>query len=127
MSPANIQNAVLDACPLLGHVMAIGDRRPYVTALLVLDPDAATAFAAAHGIAADSPAQQAAHPLVRAEVQRGVDAANARLSKVEAVRGFTIVPEYWMPGSDVLTPTMKIRRAPIAERYAAAIDAMYVG
>jgi long-subunit acyl-CoA synthetase (AMP-forming) len=58
-------------------------------------------------------------------VQEGVDAANAKLSRVEQIKRFTIVAGDWLPGGDELTPTMKLKRRPIAEKHAAAIDAMY--
>jgi len=125
MSPANIENRVKAACPIVGSVVAIGDRRPYNTALIVLDPVAAGAFAAANGIAAASPAQLAGDPLVIAEVQAGVETANAALSRVEQIKRHTILHEEWQPGGDELTPTMKLRRRPISEKYAAEIEAMY--
>ncbi len=125
MSPANIENAVLDACPLAGLALAIGDQRPFVSAVIVLDPDAAAAYAARRGLADDSPAALSTDPEVLAQIQLGIDTANAKLSRVEQVRAFTVVPEYWVPGSEVLTPTMKIRRKPVNERYADRIEAMY--
>ncbi len=60
-------------------------------------------------------------------MQRGVDEANSRLSRVEQVKKFTIVPGDWMPGGAELTPTMKLKRKPIAEKYGEAIEAMYRG
>ena len=64
---------------------------------------------------------------VRAAVQEGVDAANEKLARVEQIKKFTIVEGDWLPGGDELTPTMKLKRKPIAEKYAAAIEAMYAG
>ncbi|MFC7616241.1 hypothetical protein ACFQV2_24950 [Actinokineospora soli] len=122
MSPSNIESAVKVAHPVVGSVVAIGDNRPYVTALVVLDPEVAAALAARPAI----PAREAAgHPSVRAAVQTAVDQANAKLSRVEQVKRFHIVPDYWEPGSAELTPTMKLRRKPIAEKYAAEIDDLY--
>ena len=62
---------------------------------------------------------------MRAAVQEGVDAANAKLARVEQIKNFTIVEGDWLPGGDELTPTMKLKRKPIDEKYAEAIDAMY--
>ena len=62
---------------------------------------------------------------VRAAVAEGVEQANARLSRVEQIKKFTIIPGDWAPGGDELTPTMKLKRRPIAEKYAALIEAMY--
>ena len=67
-----------------------------------------------------------AHPAVRAEIHRAVAAANARLSRVERVKRFATLPDEWRPGGDELTPTMKLKRRPIALRYARDIDALYV-
>ena len=64
---------------------------------------------------------------MRAAVQEGVDAANARLARVEQVKKFTIVEGDWLPGGDELTPTMKLKRKPIAEKYAEQISALYSG
>jgi long-chain acyl-CoA synthetase len=125
MSPANIENAVKAACPLIGSAVAIGDRRPYVTALLVLDPDAAGVFARRHGIELSSPADLAAHARVIAAVQEAVWRANERLSRVEQIKRFKLLGEEWAPSGDELTPTMKLKRKAIAEKYAAAIDELY--
>jgi long-subunit acyl-CoA synthetase (AMP-forming) len=127
MSPANIENAVKVAGPLIGHVVVIGDNRPYVVALVVLDPDAAAGYAARHGRSDASPAALAADPGVRAAVEAGIKAANERLSRVEQVKRFAILPAFWEPGGEELTPTMKLRRRPIAARYAAEIEQLYAG
>jgi long-chain acyl-CoA synthetase len=106
-------------------VVTIGDNRPYNTALIVLDPDAAAGFAAAHENAGASIAELAKDPAMIAAIQSAVDAANERLSRVERVKKFAILPHVWEPGGDEITPTMKLRRRPIAEKYAAEIDALY--
>jgi long-chain acyl-CoA synthetase len=125
MSPANIENSVLAASPLIAQVVAIGDRRPYVVALIVLDPDAAAAFAAHHGASETTAAALAAHPALHAAVDTAVDAGNGKLSRVEQIKRFTILPAFWEPGGDEITPTMKLKRRLIAAKYAEVIDAMY--
>jgi long-subunit acyl-CoA synthetase (AMP-forming) len=125
MSPASIETAVLTASPLIAHAIAIGDRRPYVTALIALDPDAAAAFAARHGIADPASAALAGHPAIRAAIDAAVQAANSTLSRVEQIKRHAIVPATWEPGGDEITPTMKLKRAPIAAKYAAVIESMY--
>jgi long-chain acyl-CoA synthetase len=125
MSPANIESTLKGASPLIGQVCAIGDGRPYNTALIVLDTDFAPAWAAKNGREGASLAELAEDDGMRAAVQAGVDAANAKLSRVEQIKKFTILPEDWAPGGDELTPTMKLKRRPIAEKHAAAIDSMY--
>ena len=62
---------------------------------------------------------------VRAAVQAGVDQANAKLARVESIKKFTLVEGDWAPGGDEITPTMKLKRKPIAAKYAEAIEAMY--
>jgi long-subunit acyl-CoA synthetase (AMP-forming) len=125
MSPANIEATIKSVPPLIGQACAIGDRRPYNTALIVLDADFAPLWATQHGLEGRSLVQLASEPTVRAAVQEAVDAANSRLARVEQIKKFTIVPGDWLAGEDELTPTMKLKRKPIAEKYAAEIEAMY--
>ena len=109
MSPANIETTLKAAGPLIGSAIVIGDRRPYNVALIVPDPDAA----AAH----DGSVEDA--------IAEAVQTANARLSNVEQIKRHTVLADEWEPGGDELTPTMKLKRKPIAEKYAAEIDALY--
>jgi long-chain acyl-CoA synthetase len=116
MSPANIEAAIKGATPLLSQACVIGDGRRYNTALLVLDAEVVAAL----GLPNDPSDER-----VRAAVQTGVDKANAQLSRPEQVKRFTLVAGDWLPGGDELTPTMKLKRRPIADKYAEAIEAMY--
>jgi long-subunit acyl-CoA synthetase (AMP-forming) len=125
MSPANIEATLKSASPLIGQACCIGDGRSYNTALIVLDPDFAPAWATAQGIQAGSLEELAREERVHTAVQEGMDAANEKLARVEQIKKFTIVEGDWLPSGDELTPTMKLKRKPIAEKYAAAIDAMY--
>jgi long-chain acyl-CoA synthetase len=125
MSPVNIESALKGASPLIGQVATIGDRRPFNTALIVLDADFAPAWAGQQGIEDTSLEGLAGEEQVREAVQEGVDKANAQLARVEQIKKFTIVAGDWEPGGDELTPTMKLKRKPIAEKYADAIEAMY--
>jgi long-subunit acyl-CoA synthetase (AMP-forming) len=124
MSPANIEATLKSASPLIGNAVCIGDAKPYNTALIVLDADFAPAWAAQNGV--EGTLEELAHDeRVRAAVQEGVDAANAKLARVEQIKRFTIVEGDWLPGGDELTPTMKLKRKPIAEKYDATIGDMY--
>jgi long-chain acyl-CoA synthetase len=114
MSPANIEAKVKAASPLIGQAIAIGDMRPYNVALITLDPDVAPAFIQQNG-------QEAVLP----EIERGVAAANEQLARVEQIKRFTVLDDEWQPGGEELTPTMKLKRKPIAEKYAAEIEALY--
>ncbi len=125
MSPANIEAELKTATPLIGQAAAIGDARPYNTALLVLDADFAPQWASKQGLEDTSLEALAGDEKVHAAVQEGVDAANEHLARVEQIKKFTIVPGDWLPGGDELTPTMKLKRKPIAEKYADEIGAMY--
>jgi long-chain acyl-CoA synthetase len=125
MSPANIEAAIKSASPLIGQACAIGDGRPYNTALIVLDSDFAPLWASKHGLEGRSLEDLAGEGAVREAVQQAVDAANSTLARVEQIKKFTIVRGDWLAGRDELTPTMKLKRKPIAQKYAAEIDAMY--
>jgi len=125
MSPANIETAVLAASALIGQVVAIGDRRPYVVALIVLDSDAAATFAAHIGATDTSAAALATHPAIYAAVDAAVKAGNSKLSRPEQIKCFSILPAFWEPGGEEITPTMKLKRRPIAAKYAEVIDSMY--
>ncbi|HKG66446.1 MAG TPA: long-chain fatty acid--CoA ligase, partial [Solirubrobacteraceae bacterium] len=85
----------------------------------------APAWAAQNGLEGKSLEELAGEDAIRAAVQAGVDKANDKLSRVEQIKKFTIVEGDWAPGGDELTPTMKLKRKPIAEKYASAIEAMY--
>ena len=124
MSPSNIENTLKVTTPIASAITVIGDGRAYNVALVTLDPDAAAAYAEKAGVAPD-PEALAQDPAVRALVQQGIDAGNAKLSRVEQVKKFEIVPSFWMPGGDELTPTLKLRRRPISEKYAATIERLY--
>jgi long-chain acyl-CoA synthetase len=127
MSPANIESQLKGASALIGQVCVIGDARPYNTALIVLDADFAPAWAAGNGLAGKGLEELAEQEAIRAAVQAGVDKANDNLARVEGIKRFTIVRGDWAPGGEELTPTMKLKRRPIAEKYADEIEAMYGG
>jgi long-subunit acyl-CoA synthetase (AMP-forming) len=127
MSPANIEQQLKQGSPLIGQAIAIGDGRPYNVALIVLDPDASAAFARQRGLDDSSPAAMAAEATVLEEVTAGVARANEHLSRVEQIKRFAILPCDWPPAGDELTPTMKLKRKPINEKYRAEIEALYAG
>lgn len=126
MSPANIENTILAACPMIGVMIAIGDGRPYNTALLVFDADSVGPYAAEHGLLDASPSALAAHPEIIARVAAGVAQGNAKLSRVEQIKRFRILPTLWEPGGDEITLTMKLKRKPIMEKYAAEVEELYL-
>ena len=125
MSPANIENTLKASCPLIGVILAIGDARPYNTALVVLDAESAVPYAAQRGLPDASPEALAAHPDVIAEIAAGVAEGNTKLAKVEQIKRFRVLPTFWEPGGDEITLTMKLKRKPIHEKYGAEIDELY--
>jgi long-chain acyl-CoA synthetase len=124
ISPANLESA-LKAFPLIGQACVIGDRRPFVSALLVLDPEIAPAWAQQHGAGDASLAALAEHAEVLAEVERNVAEANKRFNNVEQVKKFAVLGEEWLPDSEELTPTMKLKRRGIHTKYAEVIEVLY--
>jgi long-subunit acyl-CoA synthetase (AMP-forming) len=114
MSPANIEAKLKAATPLVAHAVAIGDNRPYNVALIALDPESL----AARGLSAEDPA-------IEMEIADAVEAANARLSRVEQIKRFKVLDGEWLPGGEELTPTMKLKRRPIERKYEAEIEALY--
>ena len=114
MSPANIEAKLKAATPLIAHAVAIGDNRPYNVALLALDPETLAARGLSPGDAG-----------VEEEIGRAVEAANARLSRVEQIKRYEILAGEWSPGGEELTPTMKLKRRPIERKYEAEIEKLY--
>ncbi|HTU75988.1 MAG TPA: AMP-binding protein [Trebonia sp.] len=124
ISPALVEYE-LQRHPLIGQACAIGDRRNYLTALLVLDAEALRGWAEREGIVLDGMAEAATDPRVLAEVERGVAEANSHLARVEQVRRWKLLPAEWTSATGELTPTQKKRRRIITARYAAEIDTLY--
>ena len=124
ISPANLE-AALKMIPLVAQACAIGDQRPFVSALVVLDAEVAPVWAKEHGIEASSLEELAAHPAVVAEVDRGLEEAMAGFNNAERVKKVTILADEWLPDSVELTPTSKLKRRGIHAHYADAIEAMY--
>jgi len=110
MSPANIEHQLRASSPLIAHAVCIGDRRPYNVALLVLDLELSARYGADE---------------VHAACEAAVEAANAGLSRVEQIKRFAILSADWQPGGDELTPTSKLKRRIIHEKYATVIEGLY--
>ena len=91
----------------------------------MLDAESAAPYAAHRGLADSSPETLAAHPDVIAEIAAGMAEGNAKLSKVEQIKRFRVLPTFWEPGGDEITLTMKLKRKPIHEKYGAEIVELY--
>ncbi|MGH9111108.1 MAG: AMP-dependent synthetase/ligase [Acidimicrobiales bacterium] len=124
VSPANLE-AVLKTVVPIGQACALGDNRPFVSALVVLDPEVAPGWFRARGIAAGSLAELAADPRAYDELQRAVDEVMTRFSAAERVRKISVLPDEWLPDGDELTPTFKLKRRGILGKYSAEIEAIY--
>ena len=124
MSPANIELRLRAASPLIAFAVCIGDRRPYNVALVVLDPETSPRWAAERGFAGGLD-ELGRHAEVRAALQAAVDAANAGLARVEQIKRFAVIGADWQPGGDELTPTVKLKRKAIHDKYRAEIESMY--
>jgi len=123
VAPANIENALRDT-RWISEAVVYGDRRPYLVCLVTLDADAAERLAAQLGISAD-PAEMARDTRVRAAVQEDVDAANTRFARIEQIKRFAILDHDLTQASGELTPTLKIKRSLVYERYRDIFDALY--
>jgi len=124
ISPANIE-ARLRSLPLVGQACVVGDGRPYLAALLVLDPEVAPVWARGEGLAATDPAALSVDPSVRAELERGVAEVNGHLSQVEGIKKFAVLADEWLPDSPQLTATMKLKRRGVLSAYAEVIESLY--
>jgi long-chain acyl-CoA synthetase len=124
ISPANLE-AALKGIPLVGQACAIGDNRPFVSALVVLDPDVAPAWATSNGIEFSSLADLASRPEVVAEIEQGLAEVMAQFNNAERVKKVRVLGEEWLPDSELLTPTSKLKRRGIHAAYADEIDSLY--
>ncbi len=124
VSPANLE-AALKAQELIGQVCVVGDGRPFISALVVLDPEVAPAWAARQGIQPTSLVELADHPEVRAEIEREMRSAMESFNQAESVKKVKILHAEWMPDSEELTPTMKLKRRGIHAKYSREIEDLY--
>jgi long-chain acyl-CoA synthetase len=126
VSPANLE-AELKMIPLVGQACAIGEQRPFMSALVVLDPDAAAAWAAAHGLTGEDAtvAALAENPDVVAEINEGLVEVMKGFNNAEAVKKVKVLGEEWLPDSELLTPTSKLKRRGILAKFADEIEEIY--
>ncbi len=123
ITPANLENAVRQH-PLVSQCLVVGDRRPYLVALVTLDLEEAAAFARDHGLPED-PEQLASSPEIREAVEAHVEKINEKFARVEQIKKIAILPHDLSQESGELTPTLKVKRAVVAEKHAAEIERLY--
>ncbi|MFY9714881.1 MAG: long-chain fatty acid--CoA ligase [Microbacterium sp.] len=125
VAPAALEDPIRSN-PIIGQVVVVGDQRPFISALITLDPEMLPTWLANNGLPSElSLAEAATNPDVRAEIQRAVDAANTRVSRAESIRKFTILDSEWTEASGHLTPKMSIKRNVILSDFADEIAAIY--
>ncbi len=125
ITPANLE-AEIKQQPLVSQCVVVGDRRPYLVALVTLDPEDAVAYAREHGLPED-PAQLAADADVKAAIEAHVEKINQNFARVEQVKKIAILPHDLSQESGELTPTLKVKRAVVAAKHEQEIEALYAG
>ena len=126
ISPNNIEG-ILKEHPLIGQVCCVGDLKPFISALIVLDGEAAPVWAAQNGVPFTDFASFSRDDRVLAEVAKAVEAANERLAKVEQIKKWRVLEREWTPETEELTPTLKLKRNVVHDKYAAEIAELYAG
>ena len=121
ITPANLENDIKQS-RWVSQCVVVGDRRPYLVALVTLDPEELPAFAQEHRL---DPADVPTSDAMRTEIQKAVDATNAKVGRVEQIKRFTILPEDLSQATGELTPTLKVKRNVVAEKFAPEIKALY--
>jgi long-chain acyl-CoA synthetase len=125
ITPANLE-AEIKQHPLVSQCVVIGDRRPFLVAVATLDPDEAATFAKEHDLPAD-PEALASNPFVRNSIEEHLEKVNAKFARVEQVKKIAILPQDLSQEGGELTPTMKVKRSVVAEKYQREIEALYSG
>ena len=125
VAPAALEDPIR-ANPIVGQVVVCGDQKPFIAALITLDSEMLPVWLNNNGEAGDMSLDEAVkNPKVLAEVQKAVDAANARVSRAESIRKFVILPTEFTEASGHLTPKMSIKRGPIMKDFSGQIEGMY--
>ncbi|MQB01099.1 MAG: AMP-binding protein [Actinobacteria bacterium] len=124
IAPQELENKVKHAHPLISQVVVIGDRRPFLTALITLDEEKAPGWAQEHG-AGSSTAEAATHERLIKEIQGALNDVNTKLAKVEGIKKFRVLERDFLQEEDEITPTMKVKRKKIGEIYGDVIEDMY--
>jgi long-chain acyl-CoA synthetase len=120
VAPQPLENAIKIQSPLVSQVLVYGDRRPYCVALLTLSEDATKRFASNGTAASDSPE-------LRALLKKDIDQLNSKLASYETIKRFAVLPNDFTEATGELTPSLKVKRKLVIERYQSVIDGLYTG
>lgn len=123
MAPASLEDRVR-AHRLIGGCVVVGDRRPFVAALVTIDPDEWQVWAAEHDVEG-TVAENVDHPALRDEVAEAVRAANRAVSRAESIRAFRILPEDFTVDGGEVTTSLKVRRGYVESKHADLVESMY--
>ncbi len=126
IAPAKLETALKNH-PLIAQACMVGDQRKFLTMVIALDGEEAPGWAESNGLAFTDLAAFANEPAVVAEVERAVEEANGHVARVEQIKRFHVVPDEWTPDSGEITPSLKLKRRVVLEKYASDIEAMYTG
>ncbi len=125
ITPANLENEIKQQ-PLVSQCVVVGDRRPYLVALVTLDPEEVAAYANEHGLP-DDPEQLASNPDIRAAIEEHLAKVNEKFARVEQVKKIAILPHDLSQENGELTPTLKVKRAVVAQKHEPEIEKLYAG
>jgi long-chain acyl-CoA synthetase len=123
ITPANLE-AEIKQQPLVSQCVVVGDRRPYLVALVTLDPEEAVKYAQENGLPED-PVELAKNPDIKAAIEAHVEKINQNFARVEQVKKIAILPQDLSQESGELTPTLKVKRAVVAQKHEDAIEGLY--
>jgi long-chain acyl-CoA synthetase len=126
VAPAKLET-ILGNHPLISKACMVGDGRKFLTMIIALDHEEAPAWAEANGLVFEDLATFSRLPEVGSEVERAIDEANQTVSSVEQVKKWIIVPDEWTPDSGEVTPSLKLKRKIVLEKYADEIEGLYTG
>jgi long-chain acyl-CoA synthetase len=124
VAPQELENA-LKYHPLISQAVVVGDRRPYLVALITLDQEALPRFAEERGLTSTDPAGLSREPAVQEAVAGAVDAVNSQFSRAEGIKRWRVLERDFMMEAEEITPTLKVRRRAILEKFAPQIDELY--
>ncbi|MDR1710244.1 MAG: long-chain fatty acid--CoA ligase [Propionibacteriaceae bacterium] len=125
VAPAKVETVVAASVPYVSQVVAVGDGRKYISALLTMDRDNVMNWAGRHGMTGRPYEEILASPAFRESIERGIDTANSKLERWETVKKFAILPSEFSVDDGGVTPSLKIRRAIISQRFAGVVDSLY--